>query len=98
MKETYESRLSEFKAYGKNIEYLGSAFSALYWDTRVNAPKKGLAHRGDLLGYVSAEQYKLQTAPAVKEFLDDFTAEGSLDDVTAGMVRVIRREYDRTKS
>lgn len=96
MKEAYENRLNEFKEYVKNIEYLGSAFATLYWDTRVNIPKKGLPKRGDLLGYLSAEQYKLQTAPVVKEYLDYFSAEPASDDITAGMVRIIQREYDRT--
>lgn len=96
MNEAYQSKLNEFKEYVKNIEYLGSASATLYWDTRVNIPKKGLAQRGDLLGYLAAEQYKLQTAPAVKEYLDYFSSQPASDDITAGMVRIIKREYDRT--
>ena len=96
MNEPYENKLNEFKEYVKNIEHLGSAFAALYWDTRVNIPKKGLPQRGELLGYLSAEQYKLQTAPAVKDYLDYFSSPPAQDDVTAGMVRIITREYERT--
>jgi carboxypeptidase Taq len=96
MKADLEKKLNGFKEYVKDLEYLSNAFAALYWDTRVNAPKKGVPYRSGMLGYLSAEQYKLQTSPAVKDFLDEFSAVPGLDDVTAGMVRVIRREYDRT--
>jgi Zn-dependent carboxypeptidase len=96
MKEDYEKKLNEFREYVKNIEYLGSALGALYWDTRVNIPQKGLPQRGELLGYLSAEQYKLQTSEAIKGFLGYFSGKSAPDDVTAGMVRVIQRDYDRT--
>lgn len=88
--------MNAFREYVQNIEHIGSAQAVLYWDTRVNIPKKGLPQRGELLGYLAAEQYKLQTAPKVKEFLDSFSSQAALDDVTAGMVRTVRREYERS--
>ena len=96
MKADVEKKLGEFKEYVKNLEYLSNATAAIYWDTRVNIPKKGMPYRGEMLGYLSAEQYKLQTSPELKDFLDYFTAQENLDDVTAGMVREIQRDYDRT--
>jgi len=96
MKPELEKKLGEFKEYVKNLEYLSNAIAAVYWDTRVNMPKKGMPYRGEMLGYLSAEQYKLQTSPELKGFLDAFSAETDLDDVTAAMVRELRRDYDRT--
>ncbi len=96
MSKEYENKLSDFKEYVKNSSYLGSAFSALYWDARVNIPKKGMPRRSELLGYLSTEQYKLQTSETIKGFIDYFSGKPVQDDITAGMVRNTRKEYDRT--
>lgn len=96
MKAELEKRLGEFKEYVKNLEYIGNATAAIYWDTRVNMPKKGMPYRGELLGYLSSEQYKLQTSPELKAFLDEFSSAADLDDVTAAMVRELQRAYDHT--
>ncbi len=96
MAEATENRMQAFREYVQNIDYIGSAQAVLYWDTRVGIPKKGLPQRGELLGYLAGEQYKLQTAPAVKKFLDEFSSQPAQDDVTAGMIRTVRREYERS--
>lgn len=89
-------RLDAFKSHLKDIEYLNSAIGALYWDSRVNIPRKGAAYRGEVLGYLSAELYRKQTSDAMKAFIDEFSALADPDDVTRAMADRARREYDRS--
>lgn len=91
----YESKLAEFKERLKDIEYLNSALGVLYWDSRVNIPKKGAPYRGEVLGYLSNELYKLQTSEKIKEYIDYFS-ENAQDDLVKGIVDKQKREYDRT--
>lgn len=93
----YAEKLEEFKEYIKKIEYLNSAANVLYWDMRVGIPTKGIPYRGEVLGYLSGEKYKLQTSDKMKEYLEYFEAIDELDDVTLAMVSNLRKEYDQTK-
>lgn len=92
-----EARLKEFKDYMSKIEYLGNATGLLYWDMRVGIPKKGIPYRAEMIGYLSGEQYKLETSSEMKEFIDFFTAREDLDVVTKAMVDKARRNYERSK-
>lgn len=96
MSENFEKKLAEFKEYLKDLEYLNSANAVLYWDARVNTPKKGIAYRGDVLGYLSNQLYKLQTSPVLKDYIDYFTENHGDDDVVRAMADKQKREYDRT--
>ncbi len=89
-------RLDAFKGYLKDIEFLNSAIGALYWDSRVNIPRKGVAYRGEVLGYLSAELYRKQTSDTMKAFIDEFSALADADDVTRAMADRAKREYDRS--
>lgn len=97
MKEELNKRIGEFKEYLKKIEYLQSISSLMHWDMRVNIPKKGIPHRGEVLGYISGETYKLQTSETIKEFIDYFDLIDDLDDVTKAMVEKTKKEYNQTK-
>lgn len=97
---TYKEKLDNFKGYIKKIEYLNSASSVLYWDMRVGSPSKGVPYRGEVLGYLSGEQYKLQTSDEIKEYIEYFEKideQRDLDDITLAMVNKMRKEYDQTK-
>lgn len=96
MKEEFKNKLDEFKKYLSNIEYLSSATGVLYWDAKVEIPKKGIPYRGQVLGYLSGEQYKLETSDRMKEFIDYFSSFEKLDDVTRSMVENAKKDYDRT--
>ena len=68
-----EEKLLEFKEYLKKIEYLNSATSVLYWDMRVGIPSKAIPYRGEVLGYLAGETYKLQTSDIMKSFIEYFS-------------------------
>lgn len=97
MSENFEGKLRQFKDYLTNIEYLSSANSVLYWDMRVGIPKKAIPYRGEVLGYLSGEAYKLQTSDKMKEFINYFISQENLDDVTEAMVYNAKKNYDQTK-
>lgn len=88
------NRLNAFKAYMKDIEYLNSAMSTLYWDSRVSIPPKGLLYRGEVLGFLSSEMYKRQTSSTIHGFIDDFMQDP--DVVSRAMAERAKREYDRS--
>lgn len=97
MREGYEIKLGEFKEYLKKLEYLNNSVAVLYWDMRVGIPKKAIPYRGEILGYLSGEAYKLQTSDTMKEFIDYFSVVEELDDVTRSMVENARKNYEQTK-
>lgn len=97
MREEVQKKLEEFKGYIKKINHLSSAASVLYWDMRVNMPKKGAAQRGDALGLLYGEIYKLQTSEEMKSFIDYFSIVEDLDVVSKAMVEEARKTYDQTK-
>ncbi len=96
MREEFAEKLNTFKEYMRDIEYLNSAISALYWDARVSIPKKGVPYRGEVLGYLSSEMYKRQTSQTIKSFIDYFQSCEDKDDVTRAMADRAKREYDRS--
>jgi len=96
MDKDFNTKLNEFKTYLKDVEYLSGAIAALYWDSRVNIPRKGVAFRGETLGYLSAELYKKQTSDAMRDFIEYFSAQADADAVTRAMADRAKREYDRS--
>lgn len=97
MEQKNDTKIQEFKDYLRNIEYLNNASGVLYWDMRVGIPKKGIPYRGELLGFLSGETYKLQTSETMKGFIDFFMAENELDDMTKAMTLNAKKVYDQTK-
>ncbi|MFD3155303.1 carboxypeptidase M32 [Haloimpatiens sp. FM7330] len=97
MTSEFQKKLEEFKSYLSKIEYLNSASSVLYWDMRTYAPKKGIPYRGEVLGYLSGELYKLETSDKMKEYINYFEGYSDLDDITKSIVENVKKEYNRTK-
>lgn len=89
-------KLNSFNLYMKDIEYLNSAVSTLYWDSRVSMPKKGAPYRGEILGFLSTEMYKRQTSQTIKDYIDYFIDLKDADDTVKAMADRAKREYDRS--
>lgn len=96
MENKIDEQLTELKEHLKNIEYMNSALNLLYWDMKVGIPKKGIAYRGDVLGYLSDEAYKLKTSDKIKVFIDKFQNVSELDDITGSMIKNLKKEYEKT--
>lgn len=92
-----KEKINEFKDYLKEIEYLQSTIGILSWDSMVCMPKKGIEYRSQILGYLSAEFYKISTSEKIKEYIDFFDNIDNLDIVTKAMLRNVKKNYERTK-
>lgn len=97
MKKDYESKMKEFKDYLTQLEYLNSTMALTVWDTYVNAPKKGMEFRSNMIGYLSGESHKLQTSDKIKKFIDYFSDIDDLDEISKAMVRNVKKQYDLSK-
>ncbi|MEW8957387.1 carboxypeptidase M32, partial [Clostridium sp.] len=95
MREEASIKLEELKGHLKSTYYLGHSMALLGWDSRVAMPKNGNDERGEVLGYLSSEAYKLETSPKLKELIDFFEKEEGLDEITKAMIKQIRKSYDR---
>lgn len=97
MDKAVVGKLSEIKTYVKDIEYLNNAASLLYWDMRTYIPKKAIPYRGEMLGYLSGEVYKLQTSDTMKEFIEYFDTIYDLDHVNKAMIKKLKKDYNQIK-
>lgn len=94
MNKEKEKVLNEFKDHVRKMSLLGGTIALLDWDSRVYMPEKGVANRGESLGYLAGEFHKLNVSPKVKEFVDAFSKENDLDNVTSAMLRGAKKQYE----
>lgn len=97
MCEQFNQHLKGFKEELQKLEYLNSALGVLYWDMRVGIPRKSVPYRGQVLGYLSGEIYKVQTSEKMKNYIEYFNKENELDDITKSMVENAQKIYNQTK-
>ncbi|MDP4178832.1 MAG: carboxypeptidase M32 [Bacillota bacterium] len=97
MCEQFNQQLKGFKEELQKLEYLNSALGVLYWDMRVGIPRKSVPYRGQVLGYLSGEIYKIQTSDKMKNYIEYFNNENELDDITKSMVENAQKIYNQTK-
>lgn len=97
MEKDIEQKISELKDYIKEVEYLNTALSVLYWDMRVEMPKKGVEQRSEVLGYLSNELYKLTTSDTIRDYLEFFENVKDLDVINEAMIRNLKKQYEKTR-
>ncbi len=86
-----------FQAYVARMLHFDEALGLMYWDLRTGAPRKGAELRAEAIGTLSAEVYRLKTAPEMAEFLDALAepaAQAELNQVQRAMVRELRKDYE----
>ncbi|MCQ6560201.1 carboxypeptidase M32 [Paenibacillus mendelii] len=89
--QSFRERIGQIKSYEE-------ALGVLYWDMRTGAPRKGLEARSEVVGALSVQLFKLQTAPELGEWLSALEASGSseqLGEIDRRLIRHTRKEYDR---
>jgi carboxypeptidase Taq len=89
--------LQAFKAYVAKMLHYEEALGLMYWDLRTGAPRKGVELRAEAIGTLSAEVFRLQTAPEMGQFLDALSTpstQAELDELHRAMVREIRKDYE----
>jgi len=100
MSTNLETRVKDFRHFIKKIASYNQALAVLHWDMRTQAPRKGMDARSEVIGTLSAEQFKLATSKEMEAFLEELTDSAtlaSLDPITRQSVLECKKEYDRNK-
>lgn len=100
MSTNLETRVKDFRNFVKKIASYNQALAVLHWDMRTQAPRKGMDARSEVIGTLSAEQFKLATSKEMEAFLEELTDSStldSLDPITRQSVLECKKEYDRNK-
>ncbi len=96
MDQDTKNKIQELKEYIKKTEYLASSIALIHWDSAVYMPKDAIGYRSEMLGYLSGEHYKMTTSDTMKGFIDYFSSEDGLDDVTKAMIENITKNYNQS--
>lgn len=94
MSATFE----QFQDYLHQIQRYNQIQTLLYWDMKAGMPKEGFAGHSDALTYFSTEQFRLATAPELKDYLEKLSQPEefeALDDNWRFIVRRMKRELER---
>lgn len=100
MTTSLDNRVSAFRDFVKKISSYNQALAVLHWDMRTQAPRKGMEARSEVIGTLSAEQFKLATSKEMEAFLDELGASdtlATLDPITRHTVLECKKEFDRNK-
>lgn len=93
----YINELNELKDIIQKIKYLSYASGLAYWDMAVNMPKEAGNSRGETLGFLSGEIYKLLTGDRVCELVCSLEKDENLSVIEKAMVENVKEGYNQTK-
>ncbi|OBZ17442.1 MULTISPECIES: carboxypeptidase M32 [Bacillales] len=99
MSTKHNEALQSFKETVRKISSYGEALGVLYWDLRTGAPRKGMDNRSEVIGALSADQFKLSTSPELGEWLstlEESSVYSELNEIDQRLVTETRKEYDRS--
>lgn len=91
--------LKSFRETIRKIKSYEEALAVLYWDLRTGAPRKGMDNRSEVIGSLSADQFKLSTSPELGEWistLEESAVYAELSEIDQRLVTETRKEYDRS--
>ncbi|MGO4544850.1 carboxypeptidase M32 [Paenibacillus sp. 2TAB23] len=91
--------LQSFKETIRKIKSYEEALGVLYWDLRTGAPRKGMDNRSEVIGALSADQFKLSTSPELGDWistLEETSVYAGLTEREQRLVSETRKEYDRS--
>ncbi|WP_061996591.1 carboxypeptidase M32 [Clostridium sp. ATCC 25772] len=97
MKKYYEKQLNEIESIVEKINYFSYISGLAYWDMAVNMPKEAGKSRGETLGFLSSELYKLITNDRTYNLLCELEDISDLTLEEAAMIKNLKEESDKTK-
>ncbi|MDO4621200.1 MAG: carboxypeptidase M32 [Lachnospiraceae bacterium] len=83
--------LVKFQDYLKKMDYYNHVGTLMYWDMRTQMPKEGFDACSDALTYFSTEQFKLATAPELKEMLIALNTPEEFDALDSDWQFIVKR-------
>ena len=96
MSEVFE----KFQKYLQRVRQYGQIQTLLYWDMKTGMPKEGFEGHSEALTFFSTEQFKLETAPELKGYLEKLNRKEELDLLDADwqfIVRRMKRDLERNE-
>ena len=96
MREELQVKLKNFKEFMNELEYIAYASALIYWDMATGSPKKGMPYKGEVQGYLAGEGHRLRTSNTMKNFINDFSNEENLHQITKSMVQRLKKDYEKT--
>ncbi|WP_249226779.1 carboxypeptidase M32 [Alicyclobacillus mengziensis] len=96
-----EKLVQDFRNEVARILHFEEAMYLMEWDLRTGAPKRGVPLRAEAIGTLSDEVFRAKTSPRMESYLNrlsDPDVFATLDSVTAGTVRELKRQFDRDKA
>ncbi len=100
MERNFDTELQGFKELVNKIKYYNEALAVIFWDLRTGAPKKGVPGRAKVIGMLSSEAFALSTSDQMKDYLEYFEQQENndkLDTISRAVVKLCRKEFDRSK-
>ena len=92
-----ESTIAEFKNYLDKANMLDHTLSIMYYDAATGAPIGGAGARAKRMALLEAEAFSIRTSQTAKGYIDALEEQKpNLDDVSAAILRVSRRAYDKS--
>jgi carboxypeptidase Taq len=99
MSSSTQSVLSDFRVFLKKIKAYEEAVGLMYWDLRTGAPKKSVEGRSETIGELSGEMFRMSVSERMGDYLNALgepTIYASLSEIDQKIVKVCRKEYDRS--
>lgn len=91
-----DKKIEELNKLERKMHAYNHAMSMISFDAVTSAPQDSSAGRGETLGILSEISHDLFINPRVDELLKALEAEkGTLDEITARRVHVLREDFDR---
>lgn len=101
MEKEAKATLDSFLGLVRKIRSYDEAIGLMHWDLRTGAPRKGAEQRSEVIGMLSAEDFKLRISDEMGSYLEALTRPDTyegLDDISRRIVDECKKEYDENKS
>lgn len=91
-----ENTVKDFKEYLAKIQHYNGIAALLSFYATSYAPPGAAETLAKRMGFVSGEMFAMVISPQMKNFLDELTPNlDKVDEITAAMYRVCKRNYDK---
>lgn len=89
--------ITSFKLLIQKMKAYNESISLMYWDLRTGAPKKAVEQRSQVIGILSTDVFKMIVSTEMKNYLEILLQpenQRQLDQITLGMAKEAKKEYD----
>lgn len=93
--ENYKDGIAQFQKVQRELSNLRDAQGVLYWDMSTIMPPKGVERRSEVISYLSAQVFKIETDPKYGALVDElYTHLDDMDDREKAMIKDAKKSLD----